>query len=78
MNTFMIIKRLSTASRVPMTRIAKEAKISPQWLYKSLQSDPSFELMVSAIESCGYTLLIGKMVEGKPQEIKMVRYYEKD
>ena len=78
MNTFRIVKRLSTASGVPMLRIAREAGISPQWLYKSLKSDPSFELMVNAIESCGYTLLIGKMVDGKPQEIKMVRYYEKD
>ena len=78
MNTFRIIKRLSSASGVTMLRIAERVGISPQGLYKALKNNISFNAMNDAIEECGYILLIGKMVDGKPVEVKTAKYYEKD
>ena len=78
MDTFRIIKRLSTASHTTMLDIAKRLGISPQGLYKALRGNISFNAMSDAIEECGYILLIGKMVDGKPVEVKTARYYEKD
>lgn len=78
MNTFRIIKRLSTASGVTMLRIAERLNISPQGLYKALKKNISFNAMSEAVEECGYILLIGKLVDGKPTEVKTAKYYEKD
>lgn len=78
MNTYRIIERLSSASRTTKASIAQELGLTPQGLHHALRHNITFEQMSKAVEKCGYILLIGKMVDGKPQEIKTVKYYEKD
>ena len=78
MDTFRIIKRLSTASRTTMLSIAESIGISPQGLYKALHGNISFSAMNKAIEACGYVLLIGKLDNGKVVQVKRVSTYEED
>lgn len=79
MDTFRIIKRLSSASGVTMLRLAARVGLTPQGFYKSLHSgNISFKAMNEALGECGYALLIGKVEDGRVVNARPVEYYEGD
>lgn len=70
MDTYRIIKRLSSSSNTAQKDIAEKMGISPQGLHKALRNNISFNRMNDAIEACGYVLLIGKVEGGKIANVK--------
>ena len=77
MDTYRIIDRLSSDSKITKLEIASAIGMTPQGMYKALKNNISFNQMSDAIERCGYVLLIGKLEDGKVTGVRRASEYSK-
>ena len=74
-----IIKWLMNESGTTISSMAKERNVSRPTVYANIESkEISLEVFTELVEACGYRVLVGKVVDGKAQGLKSVRWFMKE